>query len=82
MLSRSFTTTATSSITSTTIDTPTTTTSRSLKEQVHIELSKLSKNALSYIDNHLKPIIIDQTKKLIDKVKYKIRKFIFFNFNF
>ncbi len=79
MLSRSFTTTATSSINSTTIDTPTTTTSRSLKEQVHIELSKLSKNALSYIDNHLKPIIIDQTKKLIDKVKYKI---LIFNLNF
>jgi len=79
MLSRSFTTTATSSINSSTIDTPTTTTSRSLKEQVHIELSKLSKNALSYIDNHLKPIIIDQTKKLIDKVKYKI---LIFNLNF
>jgi hypothetical protein len=76
MLSSSITTT-TSSITSTTIDT---TTTRGLKEQVHIELSKLSKNALSYIDNHLKPIIIDQTKKLIEQVKYKIRKFIFYNF--
>ena len=82
MLSTSVTTTTTSSITSTTIDATTTTTTRSLKEQVHIELSKLSKNALSYIDNHLKPIIIDQTKKLIEQVKFKIRKLFIFNFNF